>query len=243
MEHKFDFDIYVKEKTKPMAKKIVVPKATIDKLRHRVTPDKIVISPFEVLNNYPNSPEYDYNNTSEDYIFVNARLLSSFFDKCNPTMFKIVNYIMYSLKCNSNVVIINQRQLAAMLGDWHVFYYIAIERLEELGVIAKTNVFQKYIINHNVIFKGNLNEFAKEYKEKYGGIPVTVNELGKVIIDNRSSSDKYRNREILTIEDFKRLNSPKEFVNKNLIGGTPVFGKYSDKKVRFVDDNGNYINE
>lgn len=238
METKFDFGIYVKEKTKPMAKKIVVPKAVINKLKGIVSIDKIVISPFEVLDYYPNAPVYNYNEVNEDYIFINSRLFSTFIGRCNPTMFKLLSFIMFSIKPNSNLIKINQRQVAAMLGNYSNFYPMALDKLESFGVIARTNKLFYFIINHNIFFKGNINEFAKNYKEKYDGIDVKVDEKGKVIIDNRPdyNSSKYKNRKVMTIDEFNAINHPVDFINQNLIGGKPIFGKYSDKKVIMFDN-------
>lgn len=40
-----------------------------------------------------------------------------------------------------------------------------------------------YIINHNIIFKGSIGDFIKEYNKYYENIDVIVNDKGKVILE------------------------------------------------------------
>lgn len=40
-----------------------------------------------------------------------------------------------------------------------------------------------YVINHNIIFKGSIGDFIKEYNKYYENIDVIVNDKGKVVLE------------------------------------------------------------
>lgn len=55
--------------------------------------------------------------------------------------------------------------------------------LYNFDVIKATTRKSVYIINHNIIFKGNYTEFIQLYKEMYSDKDVIVNEDGKIVLD------------------------------------------------------------
>ena len=52
--------------------------------------------------------------------------------------------------------------------------------------MVKTNQQSTYVINHNIIFKGDLNDFAKKYKEIYGDYKGQYDNKGRLIIDKKN---------------------------------------------------------
>lgn len=46
-----------------------------------------------------------------------------------------------------------------------------------------TNRKSVYVINHNIIFKGSIGDFIKEYNKYYENIDVIVNDKGKVVLE------------------------------------------------------------
>lgn len=50
-------------------------------------------------------------------------------------------------------------------------------------VIKATTRKSVYIINHNIIFKGSIGDFIKEYNKYYENVDVIINEKGKVILN------------------------------------------------------------
>lgn len=47
-------------------------------------------------------------------------------------------------------------------------------------LIARKSV---YIINHNIIFKGSIGDFIKEYNKYYENVDIIINDKGKVILN------------------------------------------------------------
>ncbi|UVX96620.1 MAG: plasmid replication protein [Bacteriophage sp.] len=50
-------------------------------------------------------------------------------------------------------------------------------------VIKATTRKSVYVINHNIIFKGSIGDFIKEYNKYYENIDVIVNDKGKVVLE------------------------------------------------------------
>lgn len=50
-------------------------------------------------------------------------------------------------------------------------------------VIKATTRKSIYIVNHNIIFKGSIGDFIKEYNKYYENIEVIINDKGKVILE------------------------------------------------------------
>lgn len=54
--------------------------------------------------------------------------------------------------------------------------------LYNFDVIKATTRKSVYIINHNIIFKGSIGDFIKEYNKYYENVDVIINDKGKVIL-------------------------------------------------------------
>jgi hypothetical protein len=62
-------------------------------------------------------------------------------------------------------------------------FYNGLNILYNFNVIKATTRKSIYIINHNIIFKGSIGDFIKEYNKYYENIEVIINDKGKVILD------------------------------------------------------------
>ena len=73
-------------------------------------------------------------------------------------------------------------KLVLLLG----FIFILLLNLNILynfDVIKATTRKSVYVINHNIIFKGSIGDFIKEYNKYYENIDVIVNDKGKVVLE------------------------------------------------------------
>lgn len=146
---------------------------------------KIAITPFEVKDRYTNYPKcLEDGFISEEYAFVNVRDLTLIYSRLTLISIRLLSIIINKLPINSNIC-------KFRLAEFNNIFSSAVkhqfdEYLEPLvrnNIIIRTNRKCTYIINHNMFFKGDLNRFAKEYKEIYGNRKVEYNEKGRVIID------------------------------------------------------------
>lgn len=192
MDNKVLFNFGIREKTKPGPKKIVVAKEEVQTIKtsRRVLENKIVITPYEVDYNYNHVPNYDYEEVNDDYCFINARLLEPIFPNLTKTALKLIWHAIYILQPNSNIVNFPMYSITQIHGSVKAgMVYKELDKLEELGLMTRTNRRSYYIINHNLFFKGNLKEFAEKYKELYGDRKCEFDDKGYVIIDNDFSAE------------------------------------------------------
>lgn len=146
---------------------------------------RIAKTPFKVHNRYPNAPECDVEDfITGDYVYVNCKELMRLSPKLNPTSIKLMLFIATKLDNNSNIAKCNMVEFNRLFStciNHKLNFYLYPLLLN--GIIIRTNRKCKYIVNHNLFFKGNLNQFVKDYKELYGDSKCEYNEDGDVIID------------------------------------------------------------
>ena len=58
-----------------------------------------------------------------------------------------------------------------------------INKLQSTHCIRRTNIFKVYIVNHNIIFKGDYLDFIKTYNAIYRNAFTVTNVYGHVILD------------------------------------------------------------
>ena len=61
--------------------------------------------------------------------------------------------------------------------------YNGLNVLYNFDVIKATTRKSVYVINHNIIFKGSIGDFIKEYNKYYENIDVIVNDKGKFVLE------------------------------------------------------------
>lgn len=146
----------------------------------------IVKTPFPIPTNtevLPNISNLDYDS---GFCLFNAKLLRDTIpNKLRTNAYAVLAFLMTKVKIGSNVIVVTARELIEGLGKTS-YYGQFIENLYvliESGIVAKTNQRSTYIINHNIIFKGNLADFAKEYNDKFGNEEVLYDDKGNVILE------------------------------------------------------------
>lgn len=92
--------------------------------------------------------------------------------------YKLLWYIIKIIEFNSNAVKFTREEVAKYLDVNLTTVNDCIEDLCNNDIICKTDIRSTFIINHNVIFKGNLVDFMVLYKEVFGNSkPEVVDEI------------------------------------------------------------------
>lgn len=95
----------------------------------------------------------------------------------------LASYIRLNIIYNGNYVEITEKDFMQFSGLQKNCFYNAIEDAINNKIIARTTRKSIYVVNHNMIFKGNLGEFIAKYKIKYpDGCKVDSN--GKIILEH-----------------------------------------------------------
>lgn len=120
----------------------------------------------------------------ESYYCSNNNLYLLIEDMSNIQI-RIILYIAAKLKYNSNVF---EADYNNMSKELHVATKTIINNFTAIcdtynQIITKTNKPKIYLINHNVIFKGKLEDFIRDYIVMYDGQKATFDEKGRVVID------------------------------------------------------------
>jgi hypothetical protein len=158
---------------------------------------EILISPFIVRNK--RKIRYE---TYDEFIDIKKRVIISFdTDKQGDFVTKdVLNYvnsnsiddrtfefmrIIYNkLNYNSNKVIIDfsDKDVKNVCVNKYIFDK-CISKLQSTHCIRRTNIFKVYIVNHNIIFKGDYLDFIKTYNTIYRNAFTVTNVYGHVILD------------------------------------------------------------
>lgn len=163
----------------------------LQKLEKRL--NKIVQSPFEINNTlktvYQNNVvdnNKKYIITRQDYcrnfVTINIDFISNmkYFDKGANTIFI---HICKNIDFNSNVIKFTEKDIIDEYSISVETFYNGLNILYNFDVIKATTRKSVYIINHNIIFKGSIGDFIKEYNKYYENVDVIINDKGKVILN------------------------------------------------------------
>lgn len=159
--------------------------------------NKIVQSPFEINNTlktvYQNNVvdnNKKYIITRQDYcrnfVTINIDFISNmkYFDKGANTIFI---HICKNIDFNSNVIKFTEKDIIDEYSISVETFYNGLNVLYNFDVIKATTRKSVYIINHNIIFKGSIGDFIKEYNKYYENVDVIINDKGKVPISSIKS--------------------------------------------------------
>lgn len=83
----------------------------------------------------------------------------------------------------NNIIDNNKKDIINEYGINVETFYNGLNVLYNFGVIKATTRKSVYVINHNIIFKGSIGDFIKEYNKYYENIDVIVNDKGKVVLE------------------------------------------------------------
>ena len=109
---------------------------------------------------------------------------------------KLLGYIGETIGFNTNKIIINpnNEEIKELIKDRHEFYK-AIDYLEKYvylndkgecvykGIICKTTKPHVYVVNHEIIFKGNYDSFVDTYMNNYNDVGILIDDRGRVVLD------------------------------------------------------------
>ena len=139
---------------------------------------RIAISPFPIKENYNSFINYDgEGNVNLDNCVINCREL--FKAMLPASALNLLLSILPNLEENTNILRVNLRKTKySATYQFNPCEIMSI--LCDRGIIFRTDTLFHYIINHNIIFKGDLNKFRKEYLELYGNDTPLVKTKGKI---------------------------------------------------------------
>ena len=176
-------------KTKKVKSKTLIVPAKVTKssyVQQRDAYKKVVISPFEVKDFYEDCPSYDFSLTSRDYCFINTKELYPIVHNLTTEQTRFLWQIFHLCEPNSNIVFYNvarQFEIYGTCRNTHI--YDILPYLEEQKLSKRANLKSSYIINHNLFFKGNLNQFSIIYHRLYDGVEIKYNKQGDVIVNEK----------------------------------------------------------
>lgn len=155
--------------------------------------NKIIQSPFEINNTlktvYQNNiidNNKKYTITRQDYnrnfVTINTNFINNirYFDKGANIIFI---HICKNIDFNSNVIKFTEKDIIDEYGINAETFYNGLNVLYNFDVIKATTRKSVYVVNHNIIFKGSIGDFIKEYNKYYKNVDVIINDKGKIILD------------------------------------------------------------
>lgn len=131
--------------------------------------NKIVQSPFEINNTLKTVYQNNVVDNNKKYIITRQ-------DYCR-------NFVTINIDFNSNVIKFTEKDIIDEYSISVETFYNGLNVLYNFDVIKATTRKSVYVINHNIIFKGSIGDFIKEYNKYYENIDVIVNDKGKVVLE------------------------------------------------------------
>ena len=133
----------------------------------------IEIEEKEILNSIVNNYQ----------VYINKSCTKGITYKLRRDTLLLASFIRLNIIYNGNYVEITEKDFIQFSGLQKNCFYNAIEDAINNKIIARTTRKSIYVVNHNMIFKGNLGEFIAKYKIKYpDGCKVDSN--GKIILEH-----------------------------------------------------------
>lgn len=149
----------------------------------------ISITPFDFKDDYSNFPNIDYTKYPVDYLVLDTKIWALMLRDLPRSVYSMAMQIAYILEPNTNLIKITQQVSSALYsrnGKPARYWTTVVKILQEYGFMVRTNQQSTYVINHNILFKGDLNDFAKKYKEIYGDYKGEYDSKDRFIIDKRN---------------------------------------------------------
>lgn len=113
--------------------------------------NKIVQSPFEINNTLKTVYQNNVVDNNKKYIITRQ-------DYCR-------NFVTINIDFNSNVIKFTEKDIIDEYSISVETFYNGLNILYNFDVIKATTRKSVYIINHNIIFKGSIGDFIKEYNK------------------------------------------------------------------------------
>lgn len=102
----------------------------------------------------------------------------------NKPAANLLGIIIANLEFEANYIVLSEKDFISITNYSKQAFYSAISELVDKQVIRVTNKKSVYIINHNILFKGNIIDFTVKYKRKFPNGCIT-DETGRVIINGK----------------------------------------------------------
>jgi hypothetical protein len=122
---------------------------------------------------------------NEPKLIINDIVFKIISDNKFNRLSKLLLYIINNVTINSNKIILdfNNNDIKEISTSDIELNYL-IDKLEEYNIIRRSTINNVYIVNHNIIFRGDIEDFIKAYTiiHKTDNIELTVD--SKVILDN-----------------------------------------------------------
>lgn len=145
----------------------------------------IEVEEKEILNSIVNNYQVYINKSCTKGIkySITGELFDLIAYKLRRDTLLLASYIRLNIIYNGNYVEITEKDFMQFSGLQKNCFYNAIGDAINNKIIARTTRKSIYVVNHNMIFKGNLGEFIAKYKIKYpDGCKVDSN--GKIILEH-----------------------------------------------------------
>lgn len=183
MNYVINPDLYIKRKNKQDAK------------RNRVLFAEVLPSPF--FGEVPNKKEFDIiadeiTRTRVTRSFYERDRYSQYTQKCDLAIISLINdvgaiklihYISFNLKPNSNKIIINPHDdVVKQIAKTESYFRKCRNILEQYNIIKRTDKSNIYVVNHNMIFKGIYSDFIDIYRGNYEDGQVMFDDKGRVVL-------------------------------------------------------------
>lgn len=141
---------------------------------------------------------------SDEFVKIHPLLISMLLGK-GESVLAVLGFFIQSLNYNSNCIHATINEISSTMAISDKSVREGIDYLCYKKVIAKTTIQSEYIINHNIIFKGKIEDFVKAYNKLYDGKYAETDSKGKIIIS----------KDIVKIEKSFRYSRKKVVENSN----------------------------
>lgn len=152
-----------------------------------------------VPTNFPLDAEVDYkevfNSIVNNYQFIgNKQIIKGIkycvagvlFDIIAPLLRRetllLASYIRINIPYNGNYVEITEKDFVGFSGLQRDCFYNAINDAIVNKLIVRTTRKSIYVVNHNMIYKGNIVDFVAKYKIKYPN-GCKIDSFGKILLE------------------------------------------------------------
>lgn len=144
---------------------------------------------FTIYQNSIENPDYFTKHTRGNRIFV---------QDLSHKAFLLIYYIADTIDSDTNVYNANNKDLCAYLKVSERTLKDLFTELSHYNWLAKTDIDNKYVINHTRIFSGRMEKFKSKYIALYGNEIARTDGFGRIKVKDmikRGSKEKGKEKE------------------------------------------------
>lgn len=143
---------------------------------------KIAPTLFDVNNNYVGKSIANRNKGYDKIRYYDiSNILISLIKDATGTQLKTLFYVINNLEWNSNIIYLDYDVIADKLNVGHRAIIDAIAFLCNNSIVCRTDIKGLFVVNHNLVFRGNIEQFYKIYTAFYHDKLVVVS--NRVVIN------------------------------------------------------------